>query len=439
MYLSVAISEADQGFLAGFFEGEASFAIKELNAGQSYSCAVTLATRDDDQDLLEWLMALTGIGRLIRRPAYRTSCPQIVWIIDTQDDCVALSRLLSHCGFHGRRATELQIWSEAVRVWTTSDGDDRRARLAALKQELHSARAYGCGRTIAVRLPERDRLRLGYIGGIVTAEGCFHFSRRQPRFSIHLRQDDRPLLELLAASTRMGRIYDHAPGPPLKPSSSWMVMTRRDLVRLIRLLRDADLPLRKRKQMETWSIAVDELARARRAHRWPRHELLDLSASQLRAMRVYRPSTREVLQLSRRDVRGECLAALRLWADECDGRLSCVAYSRWRRDHPEQPARNTITKTFGGWYAAMETAGLASRAARRGARPAGGEARRRAHREAQRARVLAAVRRFEGEIARRPRAMEFFRWRLTAAPDSPSQGTVYRVFPGGWAEVLEAL
>jgi len=36
--------------------------------------------------------------------------------------------------------------------------------------------------------------------------------------------------------------------------------------------------------------------------------------------------------------------------------------------------------------------------------------------------------------------MEFFRWRLHHAPDSPSQGTVYRVFPGGWREVIaEAL
>jgi hypothetical protein len=32
--------------------------------------------------------------------------------------------------------------------------------------------------------------------------------------------------------------------------------------------------------------------------------------------------------------------------------------------------------------------------------------------------------------------MEFFRWRLHHAPDSPSQMTVYRVFPGGWREVV---
>ena len=56
----------------------------------------------------------------------------------------------------------------------------------------------------------------------------------------------------------------------------------------------------------------------------------------------------------------------------------------------------------------------------------------------QRARVAAAVRRFEAEHGRMPRAMEFFKWRLTAAPDTPTQGTVYKLFPGGWAAVLEA-
>jgi len=34
--------------------------------------------------------------------------------------------------------------------------------------------------------------------------------------------------------------------------------------------------------------------------------------------------------------------------------------------------------------------------------------------------------------------MEFFKWRLVAAPDTPTQGTVYKLFPGGWPAVLEA-
>ena len=38
-----------------------------------------------------------------------------------------------------------------------------------------------------------------------------------------------------------------------------------------------------------------------------------------------------------------------------------------------------------------------------------------------------------------PTAMEFFRWRLAGAPATPTQATVYRLFPGGWSAVLQAL
>jgi len=86
----------------------------------------------------------------------------------------------------------------------------------------------------------------------------------------------------------------------------------------------------------------------------------------------------------------------------------------------------------------MDAAGLAERAARSAPTRAGGGEARRARRDQQRARVAAAVRRFEAEHGRMPRAMEFFKWRLAAAPDTPTQGSVYNLFPGGWAAVLEA-
>ena len=53
--------------------------------------------------------------------------------------------------------------------------------------------------------------------------------------------------------------------------------------------------------------------------------------------------------------------------------------------------------------------------------------------------MLAAVRRFAAAQGRLPRATEFFRWRLQAAPDTPSQGSIYLLFPGGWSEVLLAI
>jgi hypothetical protein len=302
---------------------------------------------------------------------------------------------------------------------------------------LYRARRFGGGAGAATPFVGSERLWLGYISGLVAAEGSFHFSPRRPRFALHLRQDDRALLTLLAERTGIGRIYDYVPPAPLNPSSTWSINAAHELAQLLTVLREADLPGRKRREMESWSIAVDEMARARGEMLLARIDLLRLSASQLRRDRLYRPSTGELLNLPRRDVRAECLAALRTWSDKADGTLSCVAYSRWRRGRTA-PTRNTVVRAFGSWYAALEAAGVAARAARRTVKRSGGEGQRRVMREQQRARVLAAVRRFEGEHGRLPRAMEFFRWRFEGAPDSPTQATVYKLFPGGWAAVLDA-
>jgi hypothetical protein len=59
-----------------------------------------------------------------------------------------------------------------------------------------------------------------------------------------------------------------------------------------------------------------------------------------------------------------------------------------------------------------------------------------AQRLEQRESIAEAVRRCGADLGHRPRAMEFFRWRLQAASRTPSQMTLYRAFPGGWREVI---
>jgi HNH endonuclease len=184
--------------------------------------------------------------------------------------------------------------------------------------------------------------------------------------------------------------------------------------------------------------SVDELNRAARVGVRPRAEVLAHAQERLTEVRAYRPPQRpELLRLPGRDLRTESLDALTAWSREAVGKLSCGDYMRWRRGRQNAPGRNTIVRQFGSWHAALEAAGLGDRIAR-APRRAGGDARRAALREQQRALVVAAVQRFAREHGRWPRALEFFRWRLEAAVDAPPQATVYNRFPGGWAEVLEA-
>jgi Homing endonuclease associated repeat len=106
-----------------------------------------------------------------------------------------------------------------------------------------------------------------------------------------------------------------------------------------------------------------------------------------------------------------------------------------------RPNRNTIAREFGSWHRALEAAGLADRAAASpatvAARHNGGTEARAKRRDVKRQRVISAVLRFAREHGRPPRAIEFFRWQLDSAADAPCQRTVYSLFPGGWADVLE--
>jgi len=309
-----SIGERERGFVAGFLEGEASLSVRELNGGQSFSCEMALKQRDDSQDTMEWLLALTGLGRLYRVPARSTSKPQIAWIVNTQQHCLELLALIEF-GFHGRRAAELRLWSQAVRAWTSGNGDARRTSLRSLMTELAATRRFGAGAPSAAPFSGRERL-LGYISGFLSAEGCFGFSNGRPRCSVHVRQDDKALLELLAGTTGLGKVTEYRPAAPLNPTAAWNITARADLAELRDLLRQAGLLGRKLREMEVWGHAVDELNRS-----VPRRELLEQARERLAIVRAYRPPERW-------ELRTESLEALSAWAGETIGTLSCTDYMR---------------------------------------------------------------------------------------------------------------
>ena len=240
--------------------------------------------------------------------------------------------MIESCGFHGRRAAELRLWSEAVRVWTELGGATRRSELRRLKTELAAARRFGGGEQCASRWDTRTQF-LGYISGFVCAEGCFGLSDGRPRFSVHLRQDDEPLLQLLAEETGLGNVTRYRPAPPLNPSATWTITRRSELGELRDLLWEAGLPGRKLREMEIWGAAVDEYARAKRLGRRPRRALIERARERLAAARVYRPPERpQLLELPGRDVQSESLAGTP--AVESGGRRSFVVrpkYARWRK------------------------------------------------------------------------------------------------------------
>jgi len=139
--------------------------------------------------------------------------------------------------------------------------------------------------------------------------------------------------------------------------------------------------------------------------------------------------------------RRRCAAALESWARSADFPGSATAYERWRRTiDPAAPTRNTIAAAFGSWASALTAVGLRAEASlddpRVAAIRAGHEERRATRQAGSRALVLDAVRRCIGDLGREPRATEFLAWRREHARGCPSQMTIYRLFPGGFDEVV---
>jgi hypothetical protein len=239
---------------------------------------------------------------------------------------------------------------------------------------------------------------------------------------------------MLARAVGVGDLRDHRAYGSTRPSSSWRVARLEDVVVLAGMLDPQTMRGRKAAELEVWLRAVSERREARAAGRSARLERL---IAEFRAAREYRPGRAPATSTRVEPRRDDALTTLRAWAADESGPLSCSRYAAARRR--DWPTRNTITRWFGSWDAALRAAGLEDRRARATPYRVGGAAGRKAHAEAQRERVLATLRYGVNIHGSLPTAMQFFRWRLVGAPATPTQATVYHLFPGGWPAVIEAL
>ena len=429
------ISDAEGHFIAGFMEGEAHLGIVEANGGQSFRCLMSLKLRDDDTELVEWLRARLSVGTLHAAPARATSNPQVQWLVQSQDGCSKLVDLLTAYEMRGRKAREFEIWKRAVHVWV-SGARYRTESARHLRRQLLDVRRFRAPDPRDVVAEPQSALALaGYLHGFVCAEGSFSLDRSHTGLTVHLRQDDRPLLEMLARAVGVGSVRDQRGYPPTNPSSTWAV-TRLDAVAEIATRLDpAQMRGRKARELEVWLRAVEERLAARAS---PRRADVSGHIAEFRAAREYRPGKAlspkpDADEIARQDA----LRILREWAAREPGALTCTRYAAARE--PGWPTRNTIAGRFGSWDAALRAAGLGHRLARTEPRRVGGEAGRKARADAQRERVLQTLRYLITVHGTIPTAMEFFRARLVEAPATPTQATVYRLFPGGWQAVLDAL
>ena len=156
-------------WLAGFIAGEGHFRVNEAkneNGAKRYVCQFRIAVRDDDETILNQVIAATGIGRLRKRKSVGASKPQAVWDVFTKQDCLNLVTVLDTCPIRAKKSRDYAIWRQAVHCWASTDKSRDWSQMKEYKRLLEATRVYKqpSAREIDVvnqRMAEKDSLPLG--------------------------------------------------------------------------------------------------------------------------------------------------------------------------------------------------------------------------------------------------------------------------------------
>lgn len=428
-------------WMAGFIDAEGSFHIGPRNGGSSWFCALQVAQRADDAQILVQLQRLTGAGRLYPIKAHGNSNPQVAWSVANEHGCARIVDLLERFPLNGRKQREFTVWAHAVRLLQ----DESTAGFRVLAERLRALRRYVDPPALCLAPQQLTPALCSYLGGFFTGEGSFALSGSSARVVVKLRRDDRPLLERLAGATGLGKLCDVAASGSTRPATAWIILRHEELAAASRLLSSVGLKGRKARELEAWTRGALEFARAAAAGRRRDRQVVRSATADLQAARAYvaPPAAPPVVPLDALSPRRFYAEIITAFASEAAGPLTCTRYAAIRRDrHPEWPHRNTITHTFGSWLAALEAAGVADRAALAPDRYRAGRPRtpgEQARRDKQRRVVADAVNACGAELRRTPRATDYFAWRLDGRSEElPGQATTYRLFPQGWSSMLAA-
>ncbi len=421
-------------FFSGFVAGDGSFVIRENNAGTSWCCGLSVKLRADDTPLLAAFRDWSGVGELYSSPARGGSQPQTSWTVARRRDCLKIVEILSQFPPIGKAGRQFGVWRRAVRLWAGNgqQADELSALAAELRVLHHSVEPIPCRVDIT---PEE----LGqFLAGFASAEAHFGASQRgSPRFAINLRADDGPLLALFQESLGLGYLRDIPARGTSRAAVAWRLGRLIDLQALVTLLEARPPRGRAGYVYRAWRELVRTPMRTSAIKR--------AFAIEIRRRRDFVANSAVVERaplIDRR--RARCAAALRQWAHSSDYPGGATAYERWRRRSARSaPTRNTIAAAYGSWLDALGALDLDTSGAHDVQRvqsiSAGVNAANERRRAKSRKAIAEAVRRCIAELGREPRATEFLRWRAKHAPESPSQMTIYRLFPGGFESVLEAV
>lgn len=229
---------------------------------------MSLSCRDDDAELIRFLVDATGVGRITSVAARRTSQPQTVWTVTAKSDCLRLIEILDSAPLRGRKSLDYAIWSAAARWWIGRDPAERPAGrdwqpMAYLKHCLEKTKGYDpfSSPSIIDSIPGLEADWGDYLAGFLTAEGSLGIWRNGrrlfPALTVRIRLDDYELLQQLRCRAGVGRLYaERTPVRGRSPAAMWLVRRIDELPRLVEILDKHRLLGRKGVEYAAWRDAA---------------------------------------------------------------------------------------------------------------------------------------------------------------------------------------
>lgn len=143
-----------------------------------------------------------------------------------------------------------------------------------------------------------------YFAGLVDGEGSFglHIQNQHkhlktfyyPRFNIHLRADDTPILLQIQKFLGVGKIYFHN-NIERNPMVSYQIDNVKDLMKVIEVLDVCSLRAKKAREYAIWRTCV--LLKQKRG----RHEYLPIAYEQLRLLKGFNDGSETIISTPVKD------------------------------------------------------------------------------------------------------------------------------------------
>lgn len=255
-------NDADLYWLSGFIDAEGSFVIAPTQ--NCFQCKFSISLRQDSLPTLGYIHKLTGLGTIQPYIHRKNGNPEALWLVSSQDDCWALSKLLNNYPLRAKKQRDLMIWQEALRRWPQGRPGVQRdwSYIATCRDKLMHTRLFHADLALPV---STDQGFSAWLSGFIDGEGCFAMrSRKQHRqtpkwqcyFQLGVRADEQSILHEIRDRTELGYITGVSGHDRTHPKLIWRIDNKGQILNLRNYLQH--LPrITKFWEFDIWSEAID--------------------------------------------------------------------------------------------------------------------------------------------------------------------------------------